>query len=149
MKNYALVFSLLLMCMATHGVKAQSTAHGESKKLIDQLVGTWTLNKIYEGKKTLATTGQPEAMNKITFTREAKYIATTQSSTYDSGFLKTNEGEMTLYLESVSDHTPREWNVKVEGSILELWKKEPSNIRKYRYVYVRDALNDASAKKLR
>lgn len=149
MKNYRSLFFFLLTLCVSLGANAQSSAHGESKKIIDQLVGTWTLNKIYEGKKTLILTSQPDAVNKITFTREAKYVTTTSSSKYDSGFLKTNEGEMTLYLESVSDHTPREWNVKVTGSILELWKKEPSNISKYKYVYIKDALDDKSAKKLR
>lgn len=140
-------------------VNAQNSSGKTAQKLLDMVVGTWTLDSSYNvgGKKDVRTIDQashkseyPGIGNNIEFTRDAKYIVRGQTSTApsDSGYYRANEEHKRIYLQSaVHQGSPMEWQASVKNGTLTLSKPaEKSDKNKQpTYIYRRHGNSSVTA----
>jgi len=153
MKTNIIVAAVLAACLLTPSAKAQDSSGKTAQKLLDMVVGTWTLDSSYNvgGKKDVKTIDQashkneyPGIGNNIEFTRDAKYIVRGQTSNApsDSGFYRANEEHKLIYLQSsVHQGQPMEWHASIKNGRLTLSKPAEHTDKKKQqaptYVYQR------------
>jgi hypothetical protein len=138
MRHLAIVlYFFLAIALSTN---AQSSAGNVSVKLVDGLVGSWKLSKVYDGKKEIPTKSQKGIIDQIEFTRNNMYMFRTNDASSDSGFFRTNEIDKLLYLETANkleDNTTDEWSLQINKNTITLSRREPAELRHFRYVYVK------------
>ncbi|HEY8936490.1 MAG TPA: hypothetical protein VIM65_14770 [Cyclobacteriaceae bacterium] len=138
MKHLTIILYFFLATVFS--VSAQSSAGNVAVKLIDDLVGSWKLSKVYDGKKEISTKSQKGIIDLVEFTRENMYMLRTNDATADSGFFRTNEIDQLLYLESANKvdgngNTTDEWGLRLNKNTMTLFRREPIELRRFRYVY--------------
>lgn len=92
------------------GRTADESANTEREtpvKLKEYLPGDWTLDAAAAGG------GGNNTAQRITFTREGKYLRYAGQQQTDSGLYRVNEQQKILYLESRGEGDPVEWDVKI------------------------------------
>jgi len=126
--------------MAALSANAQSSAGNVSSKLVDGLVGSWKLSKVYDGKKEVSTKSQKGIIDQVEFTREYKYMLRMNDAVTDSGFFRTNEIDHLIYLQSATkleDHTPDEWKAQLNKNSLTISRRQPTEAKRFRYMYIK------------
>jgi len=120
---------------------AQSSSGNISAKLVDDLVGTWTLSKVFNGSKEMAVNDHVGIIERIEFTEENMYLSKNNEAKIDSGLFRTNEIDHLLYLETANKSTSNpttEWSIRVNKKRIILSRREPMELRRYKYVYIRE-----------
>lgn len=161
MKTKIILAAMFAACVTASSVKAQDSSGKTAQKLLDMVVGTWTLDSSYNvgGKKDIKTIDQsshkseyPGIGNNIEFTRDAKYIVRSQTSNApaDSGYYRANEEHKRIYLQSaVHQGQPSEWQASVKNGKLMLSKPaqqaDKKNQQSPTYVYQRHGNSHVTA----
>lgn len=106
-------------------------------KMIEQLVGEWDrAGNAQPGARN--NNQQGSAMQRITFTSEARYILYDGNQKVDSGAYRMNEQLRNLYLESEVNEQPKEYEVELSDNELKMKPKEPTaQSNETEYVYRR------------
>lgn len=134
-----LTIVLYFFLAAALSTNAQSSAGNVSVKLVDGLVGSWKLTKIYDGKKEISTKSQKGIIDVVEFTRDNMYMLRANDASTDSGFFRTNEIDQMLDLESANklgdNNTTDEWSVRINKNTMTLFRREPVELKRFRYVY--------------
>jgi ABC-type metal ion transport system substrate-binding protein len=135
-KINTLIMSLSLAMLFTSSFAQQASQSGQ--KIIDLMVGTWQISKVYEGKKELKSDADT-TIQTMEFTREAKFISRTNQQKIDSGLFRINENHKILYLESSEnkDAPPTEWSVSLKDNTLTLAGRGSPQAASFKYLYVR------------
>jgi hypothetical protein len=135
-KFNTLIMSLVMVFIATGSFAQQASQAGQ--KVIDLMVGTWQISKVFDGKKELKSDADT-TIQTMEFTREAKYISRTNQQKVDSGLFRVNENHKILYLESAgdSDAPPVEWAISIKDNILTLAGRGTPHAARFKYQYVR------------
>ena len=139
MKHIQLILLFFISIALT--ATAQSSSGNVSLKLADGIIGRWKLSKVYNGKKEISKKSQIGIMETIEFTVENKYMFRTNESKSDSGFFRTNENDRLLYFETAdkgSTSTIDEWSLRIDKNIITLSRREPAELRDFKYIYARD-----------
>lgn len=128
--------SLCFAFSITGSFAQQASQTGQ--KIIDLMVGTWQINKVFDGKKELKRNADTTVQT-MEFTREAKYISRTSQQKVDSGLFRVNENHKILYLESAgdADAPPVEWAVTIKDNTLTLAGRGTPHAARFKYQYVR------------
>lgn len=128
--------SLCFTFFVTGSFAQQASQAGQ--KVIDLMVGTWQISKVYDGKKELKSDAD-STIQTLEFTREAKYIARTNQQKVDSGLFRVNENHKLLYLESAGNDNapPVEWAISIKDNILTMAGRGTPHAARFKYLYVR------------
>lgn len=125
----ALLFSLLTLhaCQTDSRQNSENdgakvnTKKGTPAKLLDALVGEW--QKDTSGATPSQANGQGNEVERMVFTQEARYIQYSGGQTVDSGAYRMNEQLGNLYLESVANTQPREFEIDIQHNTMTLKPK--------------------------
>ena len=132
--------------------------NAETKKVIEQVAGSWKLQQIVDdAKKSDVTTEERKtqtnkqneasggttikdqsanAMEMIELNPNGRYKLNNSTTAVDSGSYRINEEHGILYMESDSDDiTPTEWKLSYNNEQLTLAGREGAANSKYKYVY--------------
>jgi hypothetical protein len=155
-----------LMCLASIGF-AQTKTTGdvpkdqEVKKLIEQIAGSWKLQRIVDEEKNnkstanspdkqpnepkqtptgMATSDQTNnAMQVVEFNPNGRYKLNSSTTSLDSGSFRINENHGLLYLESDADDvSPTEWAVTLKNNQLTLVGRGQKSVSRYKYIYTKE-----------
>jgi hypothetical protein len=104
-------------------------------KMIELLVGEW---ERAGGGQAQNNNQQDIGMQRIRFTQEARYISYDGNQKVDSGAYRMNEQLRNLYLESVIDKEPKEYEVELSDNQLTMKRKQAgAQSGETQYVYRR------------
>ncbi len=110
-----------------------------AEKLFSDLVGTWRIQTIYDGKKDI-TSSDTTKIQWLEFSEDGHYKSVTGILATDSGSYRVNENHKSLYLQSAiekgSDNTV-EWKAEFKDNTLALTQDGTAHAARYRYVYVK------------
>jgi hypothetical protein len=136
LKINTLIMSLCFAFSMTSSFAQQASQTGQ--KVLDLMVGTWQISKVFDGKKELKSDADT-TIQTMEFTREAKYISRTNQQKVDSGLFRVNENHKILYLESAgnADAPPEEWAITIKDNILTLAGRGTPQAARFKYQYVR------------
>jgi hypothetical protein len=87
-----------------------------TEKIIERIVGTWEVDRIYKGNKDISNTDTVGSNQTLVFDTELKYVSYSENEKIDSGKYRLNENHSILYLESASGGEPHEWRVGFTGN---------------------------------
>ncbi len=138
----------IILWAMTFSAIAQTPAENKATKIIARIVGQWELTRIYDSKNKEMDSSRrkhPEAMRKVEFTLDAKYIS--KSPKLDSGYFRTNEDHQRIFLENsgTSNPDPREWMVDVGSDTLVLTSMRQPRGKQFKYVYKRNTPENEKA----
>lgn len=125
----ALLFSLLTLQACQMDSRQNSENEGAKvnteketpTKLIDALVGEWQRDT--SGATPPQAKGRGNEVERMVFTQEARYIQYSGGQTVDSGAYRMNEQLGNLYLESVANARPREFEIDIQQNTMTLKPK--------------------------
>jgi hypothetical protein len=113
-------------------------------KIIEFIVGDWTIDRVYKGSKDVSSTDAVK-QETLAFNREGKYARYSGTEKIDSGSYRVNEDHGLLYLDSETDGPPSEWKVSFTKGTMSMRKKDDSeHAESFRYVYSRNTGNRQS-----
>ena len=108
-------------------------------KLFSNIVGTWKIQTIYNGKKDI-TSKDSTKVQWLEFAEDGHYKRLTGRVATDSGSYRVNENHRSLYLQSVigngSDKTT-EWKADVKENRMTLIKEGGAKTSRLRYLYIK------------
>ena len=93
-------------------------------KVIEAIIGDWTIDRVYQGNKEISTTDTVAQQEMLTFNREGRYVRHNHTEKIDSGAYRVNEEHGYLYLESVNGGPPSEWKVTFTEGSMSLRKRD-------------------------
>jgi hypothetical protein len=108
-------------------------------KIIQYIPGTWSVDQVYRGKKSISETDSIGADKTLEFNREGRYMSYSGTEMIDSGAYRLNEDHALLYLESDVEQKASQWKVWFSDSgTMSLEEKDgASKGEKIKYVYKR------------
>jgi len=108
-------------------------------KIIEQLPGTWQLEKIIREKNAGRETDTIGDERTIRFTRENRYLSQAGGQAIDSGMFRVNEQQGRLYMTSEDGEQTTEWLMEFDqdGNMILKSQQEQSE-----FVYSRQGDND-------
>lgn len=111
-----------------------------AEKLFSDMVGTWRVQTIYDGKKDITSKGSTK-VQWLEFAEDGHYKSVTGTLATDSGSYRVNESHKSLYLQSVVDtkgtDNTVEWKADFKDNTLTLTQSGTPHAARYRYVYVK------------
>lgn len=111
-------------------------------KIIEFIVGDWTIDRVYKGSKEIGGTDTIPNLETLSFNREGRFVRYNATEKIDSGAYRVNEDHGLLYLESVNGGPPSEWKVTFTKGTMALRKRDDSeHAESFRYVYSRNTGN--------
>jgi len=143
---------LILMGIFTPTLRAQD-AKAVPPTIIDQIVGTWKMQRILSGKKEVAK--NPTSGHWIEFRSDGTYV--NQSNSLDSGSYRTDENRSIVVLESSvvtqpSKNSPKEigeWSVAFHDGTMTLQRQgDKQHSDKMKYIYIRIADGESVKRQL-
>ena len=135
----------LLICL--YLAAPAQTAKDTKVKMIDRILGTWQIEKIYDGKKEIATDAHTQGFQ---FNIEGQYKSTVGAEVLDSGSYRINENNSLLYLENKRNVVPGKnpqqvtWKISFENNTLTMQGQGPQ-AKRYKYVFVKTKEGSGSA----
>ena len=136
---------LVCTCLAASAQTAKDT----KVKMIDRILGTWQIARIYDGKKEIATEAHTQGFQ---FNIEGKYKSMIGTETIDSGSYRINEANALLYLENEKNIVPGKNQKQVTWKISFSEKDNTMSMqgvgnqaKRYRYVFVKTKEGSGSA----
>lgn len=148
MKTIHGILTGLFVCLCIVG-SAQS-AKDMKVKMIDRILGTWKITKIYDGKKEIAPSDS--TAHQFIFNQEGHYKTTVGKSTIDSGSYRVNENTSLLYLENrkniMPGSTPAQdtWKVSFTNDTMTMLGQGTGHAKRFKYVFIKtkDGSNDTN-----
>jgi len=109
-------------------------------KIFSDLIGTWRIQTIYDGKKDITSTDTTK-VQWLEFNEDGHYKSVTGVLATDSGSYRVNESHKSLYLQSALDksnaNVVAEWKVDLKENNMTLSQTGSPHAERYRYLYVK------------
>ncbi len=127
-----------LALLASGPLMAQMDKKNVADKLFSDVVGTWRIETIYDGKKDITSKDTTE-IQWLEFEGDGRYKSVTGTHATDSGSYRANENQRVLYLQSDLDKdNPVEWKVDLKDNNMTLsQQKGNAHAKRFRYVYIK------------
>jgi hypothetical protein len=145
MKTVQKILTGLFVCL--YMAAPAQTAKDTKVKMIDRILGTWQIDKIYDGKKEIATEAHTQGFQ---FNIEGHYKSMVGSELLDSGSYRINESNSLLYLENKRNAVPGNaqaqvtWKISFANNTMSLQGYGPQ-AKRYKYVFVKTKEGSGSA----
>jgi hypothetical protein len=136
MKYFVILLFTACLSLCFIDSKGQERKADVAEKLFGDLVGTWRIQTVFDGKKDITKTDS-SSIQWVEFTEDGRYRSAVGKNPSDSGSYRVNENHHILYLQSdAHKDNPAEWQMDFKDNNMILTGKDPRTQR-YKYVYIK------------